>query len=313
MDTFYNVESAAQRLERIAEREALSQRLASCLSDNDIWKTSKYRLMNFPRLKSWRLCQYDGNGDAEEALFRVQGVLCEKNLPPLQKKSKLTESDMRARRFLRQSVKVSGLGTAQFAKAVANLEVAHLTASNSFVDGRLQDYEPAVHNSFQAIEAGARYFTLKKDDECVEGVVSFADGVDPHGGLAQLMSNNCVHTEDNQVDYFESIADGVGGSRRFSRVSPTAFRIGDIVEIAFSMSCIPLKGGRTKLLLLLRALVLLSQEDRNSAAILRMRSRYPQPLDPEKVAGPTLKRKAPYSDEVEEELAEHRFNRMRIE
>jgi hypothetical protein len=128
--------------------------------------------------------------------------------------NRVTSSDMRMRRFIRQTVKVTGLGDTSFAQALDHLERAHLKISNNFADGAVEDYQPSMFNTFGAIEAGCRYLT-KKNGANASDHIDFVDGVDPDGTLRSLMGDDYIHTEDNKVDYFESRSDeGSGTSMR---------------------------------------------------------------------------------------------------
>lgn len=52
------------------------------------------------------------------------------------------------------------------------------------------------------------------------------------------------------------------GSSRYHPLDPVLFKVGDIVEAAFSFIAVPIKNGKFKLYLHLRALTLISTEVR---------------------------------------------------
>ncbi|KAH6886518.1 hypothetical protein BKA70DRAFT_1444401 [Coprinopsis sp. MPI-PUGE-AT-0042] len=309
MDSFYNAhEAEVQRLATITSARMGKTSASDILSTADIFNAPSVQLISFPQSKSWRLCNEGGDGQAEEAIFRVQGILCGKDLPPVP--ARAATSALRARRFIRQNVKITGLGEAQFLSALTSLEAAYLKIANNFPDGTLEDYQPATHNSHYAIEANTRYFTFTKPGMGADEHLDFLEGVDPDGTLARLSSDGYSHTEDNRVDYFQVICDAQGNDK-YQRISPSIFRVGDIVEAAISFVCLPTKTGKHKTHLALRALVLLSQEDRNNAAMLRMRNRYKDDLSETPV--PVLKRKAAYADVVDADSTTRHLGRMRID
>ncbi|KAH6911642.1 hypothetical protein BKA70DRAFT_1423401 [Coprinopsis sp. MPI-PUGE-AT-0042] len=311
MDSFYNVVDATQRLSAITAARIGGGDGSNFLASAGIFNASDIHLVHFPQTSNWRLCQEGEDNRAEEAVFRVQGVLCGKDLPPVQKKGS-TPSELRSRRFIRQNVKITGFGEAQFTKALTELEAVHLKMSNCFPDGRLENFQPAMFGSHFAIEANTRYFTHRNTVSADVQQVDFLEGVDPEGSLGRLMGEDFVHTEDNRVEYFQINVD-LDGKERYLRVSPSIFRIGDIVEAALAFVCVPLKNGRMKAVITLRALALLNQEDRDNAAILRMRSKYDAHATESSAGLPTLKRKSVYGDIVDTETTGRQLSRMRID
>ncbi|KAH6891699.1 hypothetical protein BKA70DRAFT_1441112 [Coprinopsis sp. MPI-PUGE-AT-0042] len=311
MDAFYSISNATQRLSTITADRLGEGKDSSFLAAAGIFNASGVHLVHFPQTLNWRLCREGEDEQAEEAVFRVQGVLCGKDLPPVQKKGN-SPSELRSRRFIRQNIKITGFGEAQFTKALTELEAVHLKMSNCFPDGRMEDFQPSMFGNHFAIEANTRYFNHRNTVSADVQLVDFLDGVDPEGTLSRLMGEDYVHTQDNQVDYFQVHVDA-DGNERYIRVSPSIFRIGDIVEAALAFVCVPLKNGRTKAVITLKALVMLSQEDRDNAAILRMRSKYDSNISESTPGHPSLKRKAVYSDIVDTESTGRQLSRMRID
>jgi hypothetical protein len=115
---------------------------------------------------------------------------------------------------MRQNVKITGFGEDQFKRALTELEAVHLKMANSFPDGRLEAFQPAMYGSHFAIEANTRIFNHRNNASADVQRVDFLDGVDPEGTLAKLMGEEFVHTEDNRVDYFHTFT-GEDGKERF--------------------------------------------------------------------------------------------------
>ena len=115
-------------------------------------------------------------------------------------------------KFLRQSARITGYGNESFEKLTA--EIAGIQALFKRAIGpQLQDDTGlSDHDGFTAIDTSNRYFTLRternQDNEC-----AITDEMDPKGYLKKAAGNAYVHTEENQVQYFEMCEDNAGGSR----------------------------------------------------------------------------------------------------
>lgn len=59
---------------------------------------------------------------------------------------------------------------------------------------------------------GNRYF-MDCRDAGEEEMVSFQDNVDPDGVLQELMGQAFIHTQENEVEYFEEIQQSDGSSK----------------------------------------------------------------------------------------------------
>jgi hypothetical protein len=47
-----------------------------------VFASLKFELVRTPGQNTWSLCEESEDGEIEETVFRIQGVLCEKELPP---------------------------------------------------------------------------------------------------------------------------------------------------------------------------------------------------------------------------------------
>ncbi|KAJ3531479.1 hypothetical protein NMY22_g8135 [Coprinellus aureogranulatus] len=125
----------------------------------------------------------------------------------------------------------------------------------------------------------------------------FSEYVDPLGHLTTLMGSDFVHSIDNEVTYMEAVKEGE--ITKYRAVSPTAFKVGDIVKAVVALLCFPVgKDGKVKMSIALRGLSLIDRSERDKAAILRMKSRHMSRLSQN---GSELKRKSAYEDEDEDE------------
>ncbi|KAJ2915584.1 hypothetical protein MD484_g4827, partial [Candolleomyces efflorescens] len=311
MDEFYSKGNAGDTLAQLIQDRNMDSRfyLSTC-------EFADLTVNLFSQPRAWRLCSETGQDSTlEEACFKVQGVLCGKDLPPVnQTGSRL--SRLRSRKFIRQYVKVTGFGNEDMLQCVKRIEMAYLKMSDHFKEGTVEPWQPSLFEGYVALEANTRYFTHTNHANPGD-IVDFAPHVDSGGRLKDIMEGEYVHTTDNRVDYLERVT-GPDGETRYRVVDPVIFKSGDIVEAVVAFAIIPTKKNTAKLHLLLRGLVLLDQTERNSAAIMRMRNRYRainigqsvcQP-----VGQPSLKRKLMFYDtDPETEETGRQFTRMRVD
>lgn len=76
-------------------------------------------------------------------------------------------------------------------------------------DIALSPLQTAIYEGCDAIDANARYFSLRKNVPNERGL-SFEKGVDPNGILASLRDQHLIHGYDNKVVYLkeEKVDDG---------------------------------------------------------------------------------------------------------
>ena len=112
---------------------------------------------------------------------------------------------MRARRYIRQNIKITTLGNGHAEECISQIEAIFVKLGSRLPDGAMEPWQPAVHDNFPAIEANARYFTPASAASS-QDIVEFAPFVDPTGQLSNLMEGDYVHTTDNRVEFMESVA-----------------------------------------------------------------------------------------------------------
>ncbi|KAJ2924233.1 hypothetical protein H1R20_g12863, partial [Candolleomyces eurysporus] len=315
MDEFYNKCRAAEVLARIIEDR--NPGVATAAKDLYLAtsEVERYTVHSFSQPRAWRLCLDGGPEEGlEEACFRVQGILCGKDLPPVTLSGN-RPSRLRARKYIRQSAKITGFGNEDMLQCIKKIEAIYLKMSNQFKEGSFEPWQPSVFEGNAAMEANTRYFTQATHSTAGD-VVDFAPHVDPDGRLRDLMETEYVHTTDNRVEYMELVTNQ-DGTRTYKAIDPVVFKHGDIVEATISFVAIPTKNNAAKMHVLLRALVLLDQTERNTAAILRMRQRY-KTIDfgsaPSSTVQPVLKRKvAYYNNDTDTEETSRRLTKMRVD
>ena len=184
-------------------------------------------------------------------------------------------------KYLRQSVKLTGLGEGSFSRAIAAAQEIYGMFDCHFLDGTLELWFLSYldDSKIECLDASNRYFTPSRDAPGVKST-PFHLGVDPQNVLANMMSGSSghsfIHMEDNQVQYYRSRRDADGERRygntayrqtfvltydllfnRFEKCEPQMFRVGDVVEVQLSFVGVPLRDKRRKMLTVLRSMALL--------------------------------------------------------
>jgi len=141
----------------------------------------------------------------------------------------------------------------------------------------MEDWAPSVFQEHPSIDVGNRYFTPRQNalQDCQ---VAFSASIDPDHILTDAMGDQFIHVEDNQVEYYEYyearkesrgtkyvINDLLPDFKtnnendRHYEFAPSVFCVGDIAEAQLSFEVIRLKGKRSKMIVVLRALTLLDK------------------------------------------------------
>ncbi|KAH9970052.1 hypothetical protein BGW80DRAFT_1173423, partial [Lactifluus volemus] len=216
-------------------------------------------IQQFSSPASWRIVTRDESGkDAEEVVFSVRGMIHARDLPPIKTKPRIPSHKYK---FMRQGVTLVGLGTPTFTRALEAIENIYSHFDRHLQEGTLDKHSTTVRGDGVSDELSMwnRYFTPLREAKGTQAI-PFLPGVDPSGILYNMAheDNNYryIHSEDNQVQYFTSHRDDKGITK-YERCDPHMFRAGDLVEAQLSFVVIPVKGGRRKMLAVLRSLALI--------------------------------------------------------
>ena len=184
-------------------------------------------LLTLEKPKSWRLIerrelenQLEG---LEEMIFTVQGILCEKDLPPLTEKPTyvaiIVETEevftMSHRttperyKFLRQGVTITGLGTPMFEKAAEAAQEVYEVLKREFLEGQLESWTAGDFRGHYALGISNCYFTPAKDAKNMVHI-PFDSVVDLRGILANMAKAGYIHGEENVVQYYTREIDEQG-------------------------------------------------------------------------------------------------------
>ncbi|TFK62338.1 hypothetical protein BDN72DRAFT_777190 [Pluteus cervinus] len=181
---------------------------------------------------SWRLVNQTRE-DAEEVVFTLQGVIEAKNLPPIMDKSTIPRNKAQ---FLNQSLTLNGLGTPTFDLTMAALREMYPVICRQFPEGRVTGTFMSESN----LTLSNRFFTQRSEAGQMQSV-PFERNVDPKNILMHVLSPSLIHTAENEVQYFARQSD-LGKIFKYLNADPQIFRIGDIVEVQFSLVVYRMRG-----------------------------------------------------------------------
>ncbi|KAG6899700.1 hypothetical protein C0993_007812, partial [Termitomyces sp. T159_Od127] len=220
-------------------------------------------------------------------VFTIYGALAAHDLTPFDKVNK-GRSNVKIQ-YLKQGVKLDGLGTMFFALAQQTAEEIKDHFDRAFPHGKLE-YECS-----ETFDVGNRIFTIAKETVDEDVHIPFCKDTDPNGRLEKIACEGFKQTSDNVVRYFEGKL-GSDGEWRYKTIGPQYFRTGDIVSLKMSFVVVPLKGGKFKMINVIRSITLLDGSFKQKEG-LNLQSIS---------AGLVLKRKIRYDTEEEKAKEEER-------
>ncbi|EAU81024.2 hypothetical protein CC1G_10143 [Coprinopsis cinerea okayama7 len=296
------------------DKSEAAAKLQEIIAESDTGENSRVHQLHVDKVKSasvkrisrpecWKLYEIV-NDDPTEIVFRIQGIIQSKELPPVGRNA---NRSTRARKYLRQQVTLFGFEAPSFQAFVDSMEAMYFKYGDAIAEGSLELWNPPTDDKGIGFDLVNRYFTHISHSGG-EPAIPFHESVDPCDVLKQMGGGVYIHTQDNHVDYIERISTGSANAYQYRIISPATFKVGDIVECALVARCYPTGNDTVKLSLTLKALVLIDRSVRDKACILRMRNR----IKP-KTSTLTLKRPAMYDIDEEVEASEKAMSRMRIE
>ncbi|KAJ7232388.1 hypothetical protein C8J57DRAFT_1533111 [Mycena rebaudengoi] len=203
--------------------------------------------LGFP--KAQKATMKDCAGDPREITFTVIGMLLDMDIPPV-KRGRLNTRNIP---FFRQHATIVGLGTEKFEKAMDKIAQVAVEVELAFEDNNVEPWTPSggADELGDTLQTSCRLFTLSKEAPTSQ-IVAFDKHVDPAGVLTNTLAKGRFYCVDNEVSYMN-----MEGGRLVPK-NPSAFRIGDIVELGFSV--VAFKGSqeaRAVVKLVMRSLIFL--------------------------------------------------------
>ncbi|EAU92039.2 hypothetical protein CC1G_06026 [Coprinopsis cinerea okayama7 len=272
IDEFYDKHEASAKLQDLIDECNKGEKTKDMQLSTSKIKTASVKRISRP--ESWRMYQVV-NDEPTEIVFRIQGIIQSKELPPV---GRNINRSNRAKKHLRQQVTIFGFGAPLFQNFADSVEAMYIKYGDFISDGHLEEWSPPTDGDSVGFDVINRYFT-HANYATGEPQVPFHETVDPFDVLKQMGGGNYVHTQDNHVDYIERVI--AENSKDYHRV---------------------------KMRLILKALVLIDQQFREKACILRMRNRIKA-----KPTFTSLKRPAIYDIEEDINTSENAMSRMRLD
>ncbi|KDR66261.1 hypothetical protein GALMADRAFT_19944, partial [Galerina marginata CBS 339.88] len=238
-----------------------------------------------------------------EVVASLQGIICKRELPPF----RVPFRTARQVKYVRQGVTITALGDSVFDTVGATVAEVHTLFGRIVGDERLQDC--SIYATFEehaAVEMSNRYFTPRREAGSATGRL-LGEDIDPLGILTKAAGTEYIHTEDNEVYYYERRGKNES-DQRFASVLPVIFQVGDIVEVQVSFALLPLREGKLKTCMILRSISLLDGSQTQAASVLSLSSKMKEPA----TARVTLKRRVGYHEE-QESATRAKFSHMEID
>ncbi|KAF7976215.1 hypothetical protein HWV62_7226 [Athelia sp. TMB] len=205
------------------------------------------------------------DGGLEEAVLRVQGIICKSHLPP---KRKLLRGEPEGVRYMQQSFTLVGFGDGNFDMAVEG--AFHIAEFLSRQDSDMALWSPTRIGPSIAIEASNRLF-VKQTKQMDHVPVAMDKTVDPHGTLQKMANGHYIHSEECVVRYFKR-EQNKEGDISYSKADSGMFKIGDIVEAQCSFIVIRTRSGQHTMKIILRAMTMINSDFSKSARLALWKS-----------------------------------------
>jgi len=118
-------------------------------------------------------------------------------------------------RYLKQGVSITGLGLDHFMSQVDMLpDIAALFIRAVSEDKIEPNTIVGQQDDVTTLNTSNRFFTQRKDTHMGKEL-HFHRDIDPHGTLTRLLGSGFVHTEENNVSYYERVGATHGGDTRY--------------------------------------------------------------------------------------------------
>lgn len=104
---------------------------------------------------------------------------------------------------------LTGLSSHKFNDAVLSMRSIEDIFRRQAGDRMMEMWVPSAFQGHPSIDVGNRYFTPCQHalQDCQ---ISFSPAIDPDNILSEAMGEEFVHTEDNEVEYYEARKEGRG-------------------------------------------------------------------------------------------------------
>jgi hypothetical protein len=98
---------------------------------------------------------------------------------------------------------LTGLSSPKFNDAILSIRAIEDIFRRQAVEGNMEVWVPSLFQGHPSIDVGNRYFTPRQH-ALQDQQISFSQSIDPDNILSDAMGEEFVHTEDNEVEYYEA-------------------------------------------------------------------------------------------------------------
>ncbi|KAF6742756.1 hypothetical protein DFP72DRAFT_829985 [Ephemerocybe angulata] len=258
LSSCYDTKQASPLLEALS-RERANDRLAGLQLSN----IEGVCLHSFPLLtgadsghagndiKIRKSCRRGQRETTREIVWHIQGVITNLDLPPFYPRER---SKYKAR-FLRQGLRLSGLGTSTFDAAMNGLTEVATAFSRTVTSMQPVSFVDADENGL-FLDAANRYFSTRQDSRGGKEM-HMDDSIDPTGALTKMVNDTHYYGEENVVEYLDQTHLTQSGRKSAVAIQPVTFKKGDVVEVQITLSAVTMHKNEWKLVATLRCVTLL--------------------------------------------------------
>ena len=104
---------------------------------------------------------------------------------------------------------LTGLSSPKFHDAIQSIRSIEDIFRGQVVDRNMEVWVPSTFQGHPSIDISNRYFTPRQH-AFQDRHISFSAVIDPDNILSEAMGEEFVHTEDNEVEYYEARKEGRG-------------------------------------------------------------------------------------------------------
>ena len=102
---------------------------------------------------------------------------------------------------------LTGLSSPKFNDAILSMRAIEDIFRRQVANGNIETWVPSAFQGHQSIDVSNRYFTPRQH-ALQDRHISFSTTIDPDNVLSEAMGEEFVHTEDNDVEYYEAHKEG---------------------------------------------------------------------------------------------------------
>jgi hypothetical protein len=98
---------------------------------------------------------------------------------------------------------LTGLSSPKFNDSILSMRTIEDIFRRQAADRNMEVWVPSNFQGHPSIDIGNRYFTPRQH-ALQDRQISFSPAIDPDNILSEAMGEEFVHTEDNEVEYYET-------------------------------------------------------------------------------------------------------------